>query len=421
MSEQEHGQAQERTNEQGQPNDPPAHEAAAWPRTPEHRPSANAPACEATDAAPALRSSADAPAREDTDATPAAPSHHAQATGSFSTLGEPFDISRADAARRNPNAPFRPIDPAPVRLEPLAGTQTSEEAEEARRLSRRREEAPRRWRFFFALNLSLLVTAFSIVLFQSPQHFAFGGTSGLAIILASMAPFLPMGGWMWILNIVIVIIGFIFLPRRVVAWSAYASVALSMYTSLFELALPNHTVTGDMWLDLCFAVLLPAVASALAFDVGGSTGGTDILAMIVNRRTSLDIGKALSVVNFGVVLTTFFLYNMRVGLYCVLGLFAKTIFVDSIIEGFHLKKICTIVCQHPRDIERFVITELNRTATLNYAYGAYSGRRMAQITCVLGRREARQLLSYVRENDPDAFVTVVSSSEIIGRGFRFMG
>lgn len=353
--------------------------------------------------------------------------HHATKPGV--PLGEhdraahdlPFDITSIEEARHDPAEQVRPIDPAPVRLEPLADTQTTEQATEARRLAHEREEAPRRWRFFAALNISLIVNAFSIVLFQSPQHFAFGGTSGIAIILASVAPFLPLGGWMWVLNIIIVIVGFMFLPRRAVAWSAYASVALSVFTSLFELVLPKHTVTGDMWLDLCFAVLLPAVASAIAFDVGGSTGGTDILAMIVNRKTSLDIGKALSVVNFGVVLTTFFLYSTRVGLYCVLGLFAKTIVVDSIIESFHLKKICTIVCRHPREIERFIITELNRTATLSYTYGAYSGRRMAQITCVLGRREARRLLAYVREADPNAFVTIVTSSEIIGRGFRFVG
>ena len=333
----------------------------------------------------------------------------------------PFDVALVEEARRDPADRVRPIDPAPVRLEPLANTQTSEQAAQARLMAERRQSAPRRWRFFAALNLSLVVTAFSIVLFQSPQHYAFGGASGIAIILASVAPALPMGGWLWVLNVLIVVVGFVFLPRRAVAWSAYASVALSVYTSLFEAVLPRRSITGDMWLDLCFAVLLPAMASALAFDVGGSTGGTDILAMIVNRKTSLDIGKALSVVNFGVVLTTFFLYGMHVGLYCVLGLFAKTIVVDLIIESFHLKKICTIVCRHPRDIERFIITELDRTATLSYAYGAYSGRRMAQVVCVLGRREARRLLAYVRETDPGAFVTVVTSSEIVGRGFRFMG
>ena len=335
-------------------------------------------------------------------------------------MSEPFDIRTVEDAREHPGE-VRPIDPAPVRLEPLADAQTSEQAEHARRIAEKREEAPRRWRFFFALNLSLVVMAFSIVLFQSPQHFAFGGTSGLAIVLASAIPLLPMAGWMWVLNVLIVIIGFVFLPRRAVAWSAYASVALSVYTSLFSAVLPKESITGDMWLDLCLAVLLPAVSSAIAFDVGGSTGGTDILAMIVNRKTSIDIGKALSVVNFGVVVTTFLLYGTRVGLYCLLGLFGKTMVVDSIIESLHLRKVCTIVCKHPREIERFIIVELDRTATLTYAYGAYSGRRMAQVVSVLSRSEARRLLAYVHKEAPDAFVTIVNSSEIVGRGFRFVG
>ncbi|WP_307738602.1 YitT family protein [uncultured Parolsenella sp.] len=335
--------------------------------------------------------------------------------------GVPYEMSAVAEALNDPTGTFRPIDPARVRLEPLADAQSPEQAAEAKRIAEKREQAPRRWRFFLALNFSLIVMAFSIVLFQSPQHFAFGGTSGLAIVLASAVPVLPMAGWMWALNVLIVVVGFVFLPRRAVMWSAFASVALSMYTSLFAAVLPAQSITGDMWLDLCFAVLLPAVSSAIAFDVGGSTGGTDILAMIVNRKSSLDIGKALTVVNFGVVVTTFALYGTRVGLYCVLGLFAKTMVVDSIIESFHMRKICTIVCKHPREIERFIIVELNRTATLTYAYGAYSGRRMAQITCVLGRAEARRLLRHVRESEPDAFVTIVTSSEIVGRGFRFVG
>ena len=398
-------------------NDGTAERDAEAPVTADQR-SCDAASQEPGDApsAPAGSASDDAPKPDG----PAAPKP-SRPSGSHGKPGVPFDVRVVEEAADQPTGAFRPIDPAKVRLEPLADVQTSEQAAEAERIARKREEAPRRWRFFAAINVSLIVTAFSFVLFQSSQHFALGGTSGLAIVLASIFPAISTSGFVWILNVLIVVIGFIFLPRRTVIWSAYASIALSAYTSLFAAMLPDHSLTGDMWLDLCFAVLLPAVGAAIAFDIGGSTGGLDIIALIVKRHTSLEIGKALTVVNFGVVLLTFGLYGMHVGLYCILGLFGKTIMVDEIIESMHLRKVCTIVCKRPREIERYIIRELKRTATLTYAYGAYSGRRMAQITCVLSRSEARRLLRHVRKVDEGAFITIVNSSEIVGRGFRFMG
>lgn len=106
-------------------------------------------------------------------------------------------------------------------------------------------------------------------------------------------------------------------------------------------------MTGDMWLDLCFAVILPALGSAIVFDIGASTGGTDILAMILKRRTTLEIGRALLLVDIGIVTIAAFLYGPRVGLYCVLGLFAKTLVVDKAIESIHLRKVCTVICSEP--------------------------------------------------------------------------
>ena len=176
-------------------------------------------------------------------------------------------------------------------------------------------------------------------------------------------------------------------------------------------------MTGDMWLDLCFAVILPALGSAIVFDIGASTGGTDILAMILKRRTTLEIGRALLLVDIGIVTIAAFLYGPRVGLYCVLGLFAKTLVVDKAIESIHLQGL-QIICSEPRKIEEFIVKHLNRTATISRGYGAFSGKCVTVIMSVLSRREAVQLRRYAREIDPDAFITIVDSSEIVGKGFR---
>ena len=257
------------------------------------------------------------------------------------------------------------------------------------------------------------------MLFKTPNHLAFGGTTGFAILLNTALPALPVSVYMWILNAALVLLGLVFLERKAVLWSAFASFALSGYTSLFEWLFPvTASITGDLWLDVCFAVLLPAVGSALVFDIGASTGGTDILAMILRRRTDIEIGKALFAVDVGVVVAAIGLYGARVGLYCVLALIGKTFVVDGFIESIRQRKVCQVICDHPRDVEEFIVKKLGRTATVTFGWGAYSGRRQTILTSVLSRREAMKLRLFVRAQDPGAFITIVSSSEIVGRGFR---
>ena len=303
-------------------------------------------------------------------------------------------------------------------VEPVAEEMTPDEARRAERLSRRRM-AYSFPQFFCLLNLGLILTAVALVLFKTPNHLAFGGTTGFAILLNTAIPVLPVSAYMWILNAALVLLGLAFLDRKAVLWSAFASFALSGYTSLFEWLFPvTASITGDLWLDVCFAVLLPAVGSALVFDIGASTGGTDILAMILRRRTDVEIGKALFAVDVGVVVAAIGLYGARVGLYCVLALIGKTFVVDGFIESIRQRKVCQVICDHPRDVEEFIVKKLGRTATVTFGWGAYSGRRQTILTSVLSRREAMKLRLFVRSQDPSAFITIVSSSEIVGRGFR---
>lgn len=306
-------------------------------------------------------------------------------------------------------------------IEPMEQLVTPEDIAQGERAGAKRSQDPRFLQFFGMLNGGLVLTAASIVLFKTPNHFAFGGTSGVSVILSTLFPSLPVGAFMWIINIALVVLGFIFLERRAILWSVFASFALSAYVSLFEMLFPGASavsITGDMWLDLCFAVLLPAIGSAMVFDIGASTGGTDILAMILRRHSTLEIGRALLLVDIGIVAIAAVLYGPRVGLYCVLGLFAKTLVVDKAIESIHLRKVCTIICREPLKVEKFIVRDLKRTATISRGYGAFSGRCVTVIMCVLSRREAVKLRRYAREVDPGCFMTIVDSSEIIGRGFR---
>ncbi|MEE0801839.1 MAG: YitT family protein [Gemmiger sp.] len=273
--------------------------------------------------------------------------------------------------------------------------------------------------FFALLNSGLFCTAAGIAFFKTPNHFAFGGTSGISIILATLFPTWNVGGFMWLVNAILVVLGLIFLGARAMGWTIYSSFALSFFVSLCQKVLPlTRPLTDDTFLELCFAVILPAVGSAIVFNVGASTGGTDIVAMILHKYTSLEIGRALMVSDFGIVLIAAYLYGAKTGLYCILGLILKCTVVDNAIESLNLRKVCTVVTSDPERIEDFIVKVLNRSATEQKAFGAYTHDDKRMLMTVLTRHEAAMLRNFIRTADPHAFITIVNSSEIIGKGFR---
>lgn len=273
--------------------------------------------------------------------------------------------------------------------------------------------------YFWMLNLGLFLTAAGIHLFKSPNHFAMGGTSGIAIIAATLAPGMQVGDFMFIVNALLIVLGLVFLGVKSMGITIYSSLALSFFVSAFEKLFPMAgPFTQDTFLELCFAVILPAAGSAIVFNVGSSTGGTDILAMILAKRSSLEIGKALLVCDFFIAASTLYIYNVRTGLYCLLGLLMKAFLVDSVIEGINVRKKITIVSEHSQEILDFILNTLNRSGTVYEAEGAYTRQKMQVITTILGRRQTVQLRNFIRKTDPKAFLSIVNSSETIGKGFR---
>lgn len=281
------------------------------------------------------------------------------------------------------------------------------------------ENARKNLNFFLLLNAGLFITAAGIHFFKTPNHFAFGGTSGLSIILSTLFPTFPVGTFMWIVNAVLVVLGFVFLGIRAMGWTIYSSFAISFFVSLCEGVFPlQQALTDDTFLELCFAVILPAVGSAIVFNIGASTGGTDIVAMILNKYTSLEIGRALMVSDLGIVLVAAYLYGPKTGLYCILGMILKSTVVDSAIESLNLRKVCTVVTHHPEPVRNFIVEKLNRSATEQLASGAYTHEETHVLMTVLTRHQAAMLRNFLRATDPHAFITIVNSSEIIGKGFR---
>lgn len=274
-------------------------------------------------------------------------------------------------------------------------------------------------KYALLLNLGLFLTAAGIHLFKTPNHFAMGGTSGMSIIMATLWPGMNVGGALFIINGILVVLGICFLGVKTMGVTIYSSFALSAFVSLLEWVYPMKApFTNDTLLELCFAVALPAAGSAIVFNVGASTGGTDILAMILSKYTSLEIGKALLVSDLAIAAWAGGLYGIATGLYCTLGTFSKALMVDSVIESINVRKMMTIVSAQPEEVKKFILEKLHRSATVYDAEGAYTHKDLKVITTILNRRQAMELRNFIRRTDPHAFMTIVNSSETIGKGFR---
>lgn len=268
------------------------------------------------------------------------------------------------------------------------------------------------------ITVSIWIMVVGIYFFKFPNHFAFGGITGFSTVVSQLTHW-SASDFTSVTNTALLLFGFLFLGKGFGLKTVYATMVMSVSLSLLERFCPlSAPLTSQPLLELMFAIFLPAVGTAILFNIGASSGGTDIIAMILSKYTSLEIGKALLVSDFCIALFAGGLYGVRTGLYCVLGLLAKAFVVDGVIEGINVRKKVTIVSRQPDKINEFIMGTLHRGATVYTAHGAFSGRDEQVITTVLNRREAVSLRNYIRRTDPGAFITIVNSSETIGKGFR---
>lgn len=271
---------------------------------------------------------------------------------------------------------------------------------------------------YTVITISTLIISIGIFFFKFPNDFTFGGVSGLSVVLGRITPLSP-GGVNLVLNSLLVICGFAFLGRNFGIKTVYTSFLLSATVWVLEQLVPmTNPLTDEPMLELIFAVLLPAFGSALLFHTGASSGGTDIIAMILKKYTSVDIGKALFFSDLLITLSSFLVFNIKTALFSFLGLLAKSLIVDSVIESINLNKYFNVICSEPEPILDYIVKKLNRSATVCDAVGAYSHRHKYIVFTVMNRTQAAQLRRYIRSVEPDAFLLICNTSEIIGRGFH---
>lgn len=270
---------------------------------------------------------------------------------------------------------------------------------------------------YAVITAAVLIMDIGIYVFKFPNNFSFGGVSGMAVVICRFLPFTASQINLFI-NLLLLLVGFAVLGRNFGVKTAYVTVLSSVLLNIFEKLFPMaHPLTNEIMLELCFAIILPALAAALLFFENASGGGTDIIAMIIKKYSTTNISTALLVTDLIVVILAFLIFDTLTGLCSVLGLMAKTLLIDKTIERMKLNKFFTIISNNPQPICDFITKDLNHSATLYDAVGAYSDQQRTVILTVVDVKQAVYLQRFIHDTEPTAFIAITKSSEIIGKGF----
>lgn len=271
---------------------------------------------------------------------------------------------------------------------------------------------------YFLMTLAAVILDVGIYVFKFPNHFSFGGVSGLAVVAAAGLPF-SESQINLVVNMLLLLIGFLFLGKGFGVKTTYVTVVSSVLLDVMEHLFPmSQPLTDDPMLELVYAIVLPAIAAALLFYENASSGGTDIIAMILKKHSTMDLSAALLWVDAVIVLISCFVFDIRTGLFSICGLLAKTLVIDKAMERMKMNKYFTIVCCNPEPICEYIMTDLGRSATVYKAEGAYSHQDKRIILTAMDPRQAVYLERFIKKVEPDAFYMVTKSSEVIGKGFR---
>lgn len=275
-------------------------------------------------------------------------------------------------------------------------------------------------KLYLLLTVGSLLETIGIYFFKFPNHFSTGGVSGLSIVLSHFFAGFTPGTFMLITNIALLIIGFIFVGTEFGFRTVYCSVLMSLSTRLLEILCPlSAPLTTMPLLELVFAIFLAGLGAAILFNYGASTGGTDIVAMILKKCFKTNISKVLFAVDFAIVMLTYFAFGIETWLLCVLGIGAKILVLDNVLESLNSSKYFTIITTKGEIVSEFITNELHKGTTISDSFsGGYSRSGKSVILTVLNRRDALLVRNYVKSVDPQAFVIVSTTGDIIGKGFR---
>ncbi len=262
------------------------------------------------------------------------------------------------------------------------------------------------------LTVAVAIIAAAVFFFLIPSHAAVSSISGLAIVLSNFVP-LTVSEITFVLNVVLLIVGFLLCGKEFGVKTVYTSIMLPAFMKLFELIWPdNQSMTGDATLDVVAYVFVVSVGLSILFNRNASSGGLDIVAKIMNKFLHIEIGKAMSLAGMCVALSSAFVYDKKTVVLSVLGTYINGLILDYFIFGQTEKKRVCIITKHEEQVRQFILHELHSGATIYEAYGAYNLEMRREIITIVDKNEYQSLMKYMAEVDPDAFMTVYTVKEI---------
>lgn len=269
---------------------------------------------------------------------------------------------------------------------------------------------------FALITIGIFLVAISVVYFFEPNNIAAGGITGLAIVINHYIPFISIGPLVLMMDAILFIVALIVLGAKFGAKTIYSIFLLSTSMWIMQTFIPIN-ITNDLILATIFGTLISAVGMAIVFNANASTGGTDIIAKILNKFFHIEIGKSLLIVDFLVTLLGAVTFGINIGLYGLLAVIINGVVIDNIIAGFKTKSEITIISEKNKEISKFILDDLERGCTFIKGIGGFTGKDTSILYTVLDRNEFIKLKNKIKEIDKNAFITVGEVHEVMGEGF----
>lgn len=271
---------------------------------------------------------------------------------------------------------------------------------------------------FAVITFATIIVSSAVFFFLIPSHVSVGSISGLAIVLGNFVP-LKISAITFILNLFLLILGFLFIGREFGAKTVYTSFLVPVVLAVLEIMFPdNQSITNDAFLDMLCYIFTVSIGLAMLFNRNASSGGLDIVAKFLNKYMHMDLGKAMSLSGMCVALSSAFVYDKKIVVLSILGTYLNGIVLDHFIFGFNIKKRVCIISEHEEEIREFILHYLHSGATIYEAIGAYDGRPRREIITIVDKNEYAMLMTYILKTDKNAFVTVYAVNEVIYRPKR---
>ena len=262
------------------------------------------------------------------------------------------------------------------------------------------------------LTIALAIIAVAVYFFLVPSHTSISSMSGLGIVLSNFVP-LPLSAITMILNVVLLIIGFFTCGKEFGLKTVYTSVMLPVFLGIFENIFPNTgSITNSQELDVLCYILVVSVGLSILFNRNASSGGLDIVAKIINKYFHMELGKAMSLSGMCVALSAALVYDKKTVVLSVLGTYFNGIVLDHFIFDHNIKRRVCIITKKEEELRQFIVRDLHSGATIYEAIGAYNMEKRKEIITIVDKGEYQKLMKYINQEDPEAFITVYTVSDM---------